>query len=69
MTHRVKSTPPKTPGLSDPEMAALRDVSNHRVVEPSAIQRLEKLGLVERKSGTWITTQQGQIRLMFRAAR
>jgi Mn-dependent DtxR family transcriptional regulator len=33
------------------------------------LRRLEKLGLVEQKSGVWTTTQQGAILLMFGAAR
>ena len=66
---RPKSSPPKGPDLSDNEKASLRDVSNHLVVEPPMLDRLKKLGLIEQKSGIWSTTQQGQIRLMFGAAR
>ena len=61
--------PPKTLELHPKEYSALRDVSKHRAVEPPLLQRLEKLGLVEQKSGVWTQTQQGQILLMFAAAR
>jgi Mn-dependent DtxR family transcriptional regulator len=61
--------PPKTPELRRSEMVALHSVSKHRVVELAMLRRLEKLGLVEQKSGVWTTTQQGAILLMFGAAR
>jgi hypothetical protein len=59
----------KGPALTDAEKAALLDVSQHLVVHPLLLQRLKALGLVEQKSGAWTTTQQGQIRVMFGAAR
>jgi hypothetical protein len=60
---------PKGPTLTDAEKAALRDVSNHLVVQPLLLQRLKALGLIEQKSGAWTTTQQGQICLLFGSAR
>lgn len=60
---------PKVPALEPRELAALRDVSNHHAVEGAMLRKLEKLGLVEKRSGTWAATQQGQICLMFGAAR
>jgi hypothetical protein len=64
-----KRQPPKFPALSDSEMAALRDVSNHRTVAAEMLLRLKKLGLIEQKSGVWTTTQDGHIRLMFGSAK
>jgi ribosomal protein S19E (S16A) len=63
------SSAPKSPELQPKELAGLRDVGNHRVVELPVLRQLEKLGYVEQKSGAWSITQQGQIVLMFRAAR
>jgi ribosomal protein S19E (S16A) len=59
----------KAPALEPKEFAALRDVSKHRAVEVPVLRQLERLGLVEHKSGVWAITQQGQIRLMFGSAR
>ena len=64
----TKRPPPKAPDLSDKEMAGLRDVANHRVVDPTVIGRLNKVGLIEQNSGLWTTTQAGHIRLMFHSA-
>jgi hypothetical protein len=63
------SSTPKSPELVPKELAALRDVSRHHSVEVPLLRRLEKLGLIEQKSGAWSTTQQGHILLMFRAAK
>jgi hypothetical protein len=63
------SSTPKPPELEPKELAALRDVSQHHSVEVPLLRRLEKLGFIEQKSGTWSTTQQGHIFLMFRAAK
>jgi hypothetical protein len=63
------SSPPKPPELEPKQLAALRDVSNHHSVEVPMLRRLEKLGLIEQKSGKWSTTQEGHIFLMFRAAK
>ena len=67
--HPAKRPPPKAPELSDKELAALRDVAKQGIVEANVLQRLTKLGLVEEKSGTWATTQEGHITLMFASAR
>jgi ribosomal protein S19E (S16A) len=67
-TFRPSSTP-KAPDLDPQELAALRDVSRHHSVEARLLRRLEKVGLIEQKSGAWATTQQGHIFLMFRAAK
>jgi hypothetical protein len=67
--HPPKRPPPKGPELSDKEMTGLRDVADHRVVEPAVLSQLNKVGLIEQRSGTWTTTQAGHIRLMFRSAR
>jgi hypothetical protein len=64
-----KRPPAKGPDLSDKEMAGLHDIANHRVVEPRVLDRLNQLGLIEQKSGSWATTQAGHIRLMFHPAR
>ncbi len=63
------SSTPKAPELDPKGLAALHDVSKHLSVEASILRRLEKLGLIEQKSGAWSTTQQGHIFLMFRAAK
>jgi ribosomal protein S19E (S16A) len=63
------SSPSKGPELQAKEVAGLRDVSNHRVVELPVLRQLEKRGFVEQKSGVWSITQQGQITLMFQAAK
>jgi hypothetical protein len=63
------TSPPKPPQLQPKEASALRDVSNHRVVELPMLQRLEKLGYIEQKSGVWSTTQHGAIFLMLGEAR
>jgi ribosomal protein S19E (S16A) len=63
------SSPPKGPELNPKELAGLRDVANHLVVELPTLRQLEKLGFIEQKSGSWSITQQGHIMLMFRAAR
>jgi hypothetical protein len=67
--YRPPPLPSKSPELHPKVYSALRDVAKHRVVEPAMLQRLAKLGLAEQKSGVWSTTQQGQILLMFGAAR
>jgi hypothetical protein len=67
--HPPKRPPAKGPELSDKEMAGLHDVANHRVVEPRVLDRLSQLGLIEQKLGSWTTTQDGHIRLMFNSAR
>jgi hypothetical protein len=59
----------KAPVLTDKELKALRDVAERLVVQPPLLERLKALGLVEQKLGTWITTHQGEIRLMFAGAR
>jgi hypothetical protein len=63
------SLAPKASGLHPKEYSALQDVSKHRAVEESLLHRLQKLGHIEQKTGVWSTTQQGEILLMFRAAR
>lgn len=55
--------------LEPKELAALRDVSDHRSSEQTVLHRLQKLGLIERESGTWVISQQGHIYLMFHAAK
>jgi hypothetical protein len=65
----TRSAPPKAPELHPKDYSALRDVSNHRVVELPMLRRLEKFLLVEQKSGAWSTTQHGEIVLMLGAAR
>jgi hypothetical protein len=65
----IRRSGPPIGALSDPEMAALRDVSNHRVVGLPMLNRLKKRLLIEQKLGGWTTTQQGHIQLMFRVAR
>jgi ribosomal protein S19E (S16A) len=67
--HPAKRPPAKGPELTDKEMAGLRDVANQRAVEASLLERLNKIGLVEQKSGAWTTTQKGHITLMFASAR
>ena len=67
--HPPKRLPAKEPELSDKEMVGLRDVANHRMVEPAVLIKLNKAGLIEQKSGSWATTQAGHIRLMFNSAR
>ena len=59
----------KGPPLTDKEIKALRDVAQHLVVQPLLLKRLKTLGLIEQKLGGWTTTSQGEIRLMFSAAR
>jgi hypothetical protein len=59
----------KGPALTDTEIKALRGVAERQVVQPLLLQRLKTLGLVEQKLGAWIITHQGEIRLMFSAAR
>jgi hypothetical protein len=59
----------KGPALTDTEIKALREVAEQLVVQPLLLQRLKTLGLIEQKLGKWTTTQQGEIRLMFSAAR
>jgi hypothetical protein len=63
------SGPGKSPELHPKELAGLREVSNHQAVELPTLRRLQKLGFIEQKSGVWSTTQQGQIFLMFQAAK
>ena len=64
-----KLRPQKSTELEPPEMAALRRMAMRQVVDQSMLQRLEKRGLVELKSGAWTITVQGRICLMFAAAR
>ena len=65
----IRRSGPPIGVLSETEMAALRDVSNHRVVGLPMLNRLKKLLLIEQKLGGWNTTQQGHIQLMFSVAR
>jgi hypothetical protein len=69
MAYRPPHGVPKVFVLSDVEIAALRNVAHHQVVEPPSCQRLERLGLIEQKLDSWILTLQGKIRLMFIDAR
>jgi hypothetical protein len=47
---------PKGPLPSPEEFEALGDIARHRVVPKSIYHRLQILGLIEQKSGTWTLT-------------
>jgi ribosomal protein S19E (S16A) len=55
--------------LSDREKIALRGVAAGGSITLPLCQRLQKLGLVEKKQDGWAITHQGHIRLMFQGAR
>jgi hypothetical protein len=55
---------PKGPSPTRDEMDALRDVAFHHPVDPQVAARLESLGLVELKRGTWSVTEEGRARLV-----
>ncbi len=55
--------------LSDQEKKALRGIAKGGPIALSLCQRLQKLGLVEKKQDGWAITHQGHIRLMFQGAR
>ncbi len=55
--------------LSDQEQIALRGVAAGEPIALPLCQRLQKLGLVEKRHEGWGITAQGHIRLMFQGAR
>lgn len=55
--------------LSDGEKIALRGVAAGGPIALPLCQRLQKLGLVEKRHEGWVITAQGHIRLMFQGAR
>jgi hypothetical protein len=55
--------------LSDQEQIALRGIAEGGPIALPLCQRLQKLGLVEKKHDRWAITHQGHIRLMFQRAR
>ena len=55
--------------LSDQEKIALRGIAGGGAIALPLCQRLQKLGLVEKKHDGWAITHQGHIRLMFQGAR
>jgi hypothetical protein len=55
--------------LSDNEKMALRGVAEGGPIALLLCQRLQKLGLVEKRHDRWAVTHQGHIRLMFQGAR
>ncbi len=69
MAYRPPHGAPKRHVLSDEEIFALRNVTNHKGVTPPSYRCLKRLGLIEEKLDGWILTQQGQIHLMFINAR
>jgi ribosomal protein S19E (S16A) len=67
----MKFTPSrlKQAELSDREKIALRGVAEGGFIALPLCQRLQKLGLVEKRHDGWTITPQGHIRLMFQGAR
>jgi hypothetical protein len=55
--------------LSDKEKIALRGIAVGGFIALPMCQRLQKLGLVEKRLDVWAITPQGHIHLMFQSAR
>lgn len=55
--------------LSDKEKIALRGIVEGGLIALPLCQRLQKLGLVEKRLDVWSITPQGRIHLMFQSAR
>jgi ribosomal protein S19E (S16A) len=55
--------------LSDKEKIALREIAEGGFIALPLCQRLQKLGLVEKRLDVWSITPQGRIHLMFQGAR
>ena len=55
--------------LSDQEKIALRGIAAGGPIALPLCQRLQKLGLAEKRHDEWAVTHQGHIRLMFQGAR
>jgi hypothetical protein len=55
--------------LSDKEKIALRGIAGGGFTALPLCQRLQKLGLVEKRLDVWSVTPQGHIHLMFQNAR
>ena len=55
--------------LSDKEKIVLRGIAEGKFIAVSLCQRLQKLGLVEKRLDVWAVTAQGHIYLMFQNAR
>lgn len=69
MASYIRPGTERTFGLDSTELVTLKGVPKHEKTDGPIIKRLHKLGLIERKSGTWDLTEQGYICLMFAAAR
>jgi len=65
----TRRPPPSTSGLTAPELKALHDVLNRRLVSEPLLARLASLKLIERIADGWAPSSDGMICMMFARAR